>query len=226
MCYSDAHCTLSGDKNKCEFTIPGVFGFCVCDSDSQIDCPAKSKEPSSATKPNNSAFGKLDLKKKVPYPKRPWQTTADQRHRTTTTTTTTTAATTTTTTTTATARPLLRPVDRPPFQMPPLKRPVLKQNLTNNNYGVIKTTAVPATTGARPSAVLLGSTTTADSLNDGTAKPVSPALPTPSPIKIYLKSPPKDVQNKSQTSDNKTPVKVHKKPISTGNIYIFIYIIV
>ncbi|XP_050522547.1 low-density lipoprotein receptor-related protein 1B isoform X2 [Daktulosphaira vitifoliae] len=71
VCYSDMHCELSNKSNKCKFTIPGVFGFCVCNS--LIDCSTDVQE-SVIAKPVNSVlkypFGKPDLKKKVPYFKR------------------------------------------------------------------------------------------------------------------------------------------------------------
>lgn len=191
VCYSDTHCMLSDEKNKCEFTIPGVFGFCVCDSDSQADCPSKG-QGSALIKPNSSAFkypfSKPDTKKKVPYQKRPWQT-ADVRY----------------TTTTTTTKPL-RPVEKP--QQFPLKLPLLKSNLTNNG---IKTTAIPLM-NSQSSTVFLNSTTA--SLKTTTIKPQFP-VPTPSPIKIYLKSPLKDSQNKGQTIDNNTYIKPHKKPASS-----------
>ncbi|XP_050434566.1 uncharacterized protein LOC126841865 [Adelges cooleyi] len=108
VCYSDIHCTMWDERNKCEFTIPGVFGFCVCDSNSQSDCPSKGQETVLA-KPANSVlkypFGKPDFKKKVPYLKRP-------------------------TATTTTSEPT-RPTSRLP-----LKKPILKTNKTSEikNY--------------------------------------------------------------------------------------------
>lgn len=203
VCYSDTHCILSDKKNKCEFTIPGVFGFCVCDSNSQADCPSKGQE-SALIKPNSSAFkypfSKPDTKKKVPYQKRPWQT-ANPRY----------------TTTTSTVKPFL-PVDKPqPF---PLKFPVLKTNLTNNG---IKNRPIPAI-NVQPSTVFLDST--AASLKNTTFKSQFSTVPTPSPIKIYLKSPPKDSQNKGQTADNNTSIKPYKKPVgSTAGKFEYINII-
>lgn len=193
VCYSDTHCALSDEKNKCEFTIPGVFGFCVCNSAIHNDCPLKGQE-SSLIKPNNSAFkypfSKPDLKKKVPYQKRPWQ--QNLRH----------------STTTSTARPL-RPIDKP--QLPFLKRPILKTNFTNNG---IKTNAIPLVS-TQSSIVSVNYTTT--SSKNTTFKPQMSSMPTPSPIKFFLKSPIKDSQNKSQTNlSNNTSIKMHKKPISSS----------
>lgn len=198
VCYSNAHCALSGEKNKCEFTIPGVFGFCVCDSAIRDDCPLRGQDLT-LIKPNNSAFkypfSKPDLKKKVPFLKRPWQSN-DQQH------------TTNTTTSTTTVKPI-RPADK--LHMPPLKRPILKTNLTSNN---IKNVAIPITS-TQSSLVFLNSTTPL--LKNITLKPQVSSVPTPSPIKVYLKSPLKDSQNISQTIDNKTSIKTQKKPIgSTG----------
>lgn len=194
VCYSDTHCTLSDENNRCEFTIPGVFGFCVCNSASQ-DCAHKGQD-STLVKPNSSAFkypfSKPDLKKKVvPYHKRPWQT-DDLRP-------------------TPTAKPALRPVTRP-LQTPPLKRPILKPNFTNNG---MKFTAVPVATNTQPSVVPLlnyTSTTALASKNITFSKPqlLLPSAPTPL----------KDSQNKSQTTivNSNSSVKVHKKPITnTGN---------
>lgn len=194
VCYSDTHCKLSDEKNKCEFTIPGVFGFCICDSSSQTDCALKGQN-STLIKPNNSAFkypfNKPDLKKKVPYQKRPWQT-ADQRY----------------TTTTSTAKPLRPPVNK--LQMPPLKRPILKTNFTN--YG-IKTTAIPVTS-TQSSATSYNTSTV--SLKNVTLKPQLSSAPTPSTFKIFLKNPLKDSQNKSQMATiNNTSTKTHKKPAGT-----------
>lgn len=195
MCYSDTHCTLSDENNRCQFTMPGVFGFCICDSASQ-DCIYKGHD-SISIKPNNSAFkypfNKPDLKKKVPYQKRPWQT-DDLRL----------------TTTTSTIKPL-RPFNKP--QMPPLKRPIIKTNLTMNNG--LKFTAVPVT-NTQTSVISLNYTTVAP--KNITFKPQLAIVPTLSPIKIYLKSPLKDSQTKGQTVVNNSSTKVHKKPISnTGN---------
>ena len=175
-------------------TMPGVFGFCICNSASQ-DCIYKGQD-SILIKPNNSAFkypfSKPDLKKKIPYQKRPWQT-DDLRL----------------TTTTSTIKPF-RPVNKP--QMPPLKRPIIKTNLTNNG---IKFTAIPVT-NTQSSLISLNNTTAA--LKNITFKPQFSIVPTPPPIKIYLKSPLKDSQNISQTIVNNSPIKLHKKPISnTGN---------
>lgn len=196
MCYSDTHCALSDEKNKCEFTIPGVFGFCVCNSDIHNDCPLKDQE-ATLIKPNNSAFkypfSKPDLKKKVPYQKRPWQ--QNLRHSS-------------TTTTTSTARPL-RPIDKP--QLPFLKRPILKTNVTNNG---MKTNAIPLVS-TQSSIVSFNHSSTA--LKNITFKPQIFSMPTPSPIKIFLKSPIKDSQNKSQTNhNNNTSIKIHKKPINSS----------
>lgn len=195
VCYSDAHCKLSDVKNKCEFTIPGVFGFCICDSSTQTDC-ALNGQNSTLIKPHNSAFkypfNKPDLKKKIPYQKRPWQT-ADQRY----------------TTTTSTAKPLRPPVNK--LQMPPLKRPILKTNFTNNS---IKTTTVPVTS-TQSSVTSYNSSTV--SLKDVTSKPQLSSVPTPSTFKIFLKNPLKDSQNKGQTSTvNNTQIKMHKKPAGTA----------
>lgn len=194
VCYSDTHCALSDENNRCQFTMPGVFGFCICDPASP-DCIYKAQN-SILIKPNSSAFkypfSKPDLTKKFPYQKRPWQT-DDLRL----------------TTTTSTIKPL-RPINKP--QMPPLKRPIIKTNLTNNG---IKFTAVPVT-NTQSSVIPLNYTTVAS--KNITFKPQFAIVPTPSPIKIYLKSPLKDSQNKSQTLVNDSSIKVHKKPISnTGN---------
>jgi len=194
VCYSDTHCALSDENNRCEFTIPGVFGFCICNSASK-DCIYRGQD-STLAKPNNAAFkypfSKPDLKKKVPYQKRPWQTN-DQRL----------------TTTTSTIKPL-RPVNKP--QMPPLKRPIIKTNLTNNS---IQFTAIPVT-NTQSSVISLNYTTVAS--KNITFKPQFSVVPTPPPIKIYLKSPIKDSQNKSQIIFNNSSTKLHKKPISnTGN---------
>lgn len=192
VCYSDTHCALSDKNNRCEFTIPGVFGFCICNSASQ-DCKNKGQD-STLIKPNSALkypFSKPDLKKKVPYQKRPWQTN-DIRP-----------------TTTSTVKPF-RPINKP--QMPPLKRPIIKTNLTNNG---IQFAAIPVT-NTQSSAISLNYTTVAS--KNITFKPQLSIVPTPPPIKIYLKSPLKDSQNKSQTIFNNSSIKVHKKPISnTGN---------
>lgn len=194
VCYSDTHCALADKNNRCEFTMPGVFGFCICNSASQ-DCIYKGQD-SILIKPNNSAFkypfSKPDLKKKIPYQKRPWQT-DDLRL----------------TTTTSTIKPF-RPVNKP--QMPPLKRPIIKTNLTNNG---IKFTAIPVT-NTQSSLISLNNTTAA--LKNITFKPQFSIVPTPPPIKIYLKSPLKDSQNISQTIVNNSPIKLHKKPISNTGI--------
>lgn len=190
VCYSDTHCKLADEKNKCEFTIPGVFGFCVCDSALQADCPFKGQSAISA-KPSGSVFkypfSKPDLKKKVPFQKRPWQ-----QHLASTTTT---------------VKPL-RPYDK--LQLSSLKRPILKTNTTNN--GIKTTAAIPVVSTQSP-VVILDSTTV--SLKNITLKPQLSSAPTPPPIKFYLKSPLKDSQNKNQTIDNNTPIKVLKKPISS-----------
>lgn len=203
MCYSDAHCALSDKTNKCEFTIPGVFGYCVCDSAvSQTGCPSKGQQ-SSPVKPNSSAFkypfSRPDTKKKPPYQKHPWQTANSPRHTTTTaptstayTTTTTTSTTTSTTSTTTTAKPF-KPAGNFPQSLP-FRRPLVKPNVTGG--GGAKAPAVPATT-LRP--------------------PQPSSAPTPSPIKIYLKSPPKDVPNKSPTTtENDEPAKPQKKPTGSS----------
>lgn len=197
MCYSDTHCTLSDEKNKCEFTIPGVFGFCVCDSSTQPNCPLKGQEAVLA-KPSSSAgfkypFNKPDLKKKVPFLKRPWQT-ADQQS--------------TTTTTTTTTVKLQRPLNKP--QMPPLKRPILKTNTTHNGIKTIATIPMIST----QSPVVFQNNATVLQKNV-TFKPQLSSALTPSLIKFYLKSPLKDSHNKNQTIDIKTPAKVHKKPINS-----------
>lgn len=191
VCYSDTHCALADEKNKCEFTIPGVFGFCICDSSSQADCALKGQN-STLIKPNNSAFkypfSKPDLKKKVPYQKRPWQT-VNQRY----------------TTSTSTAKPFRPPVNK--LQMPPLKRPLLKTNFTNNG---VKTTANPVT--STQSFVTPYNSTTFP-LKNVTFRPQFSSVPTPSPIKIYLKNPLTNSQNKNQTTlTHNTSIKAHKKP--------------
>lgn len=193
VCYSDTHCALSDEKNKCEFTIPGVFGFCICNSTIHNDCSLKGQE-STLIKPNNSAFkypfSKPDLKKKVPFQKRPWQ--QNLRHPT----------------TTSTARPL-QPIDRP--QLPFLKRPILKTNITNNG---LKINTIPLVS-TQSSIVSFNYSTT--SLKNTTFKPQIASKPTPSPIKIFLKSPIKDSQNKSQINhNNNTSIKIHKKPTSSS----------
>lgn len=203
VCYSDTHCILADENNKCEFTIPGVFGFCVCDSNSHSDCPSKGQE-SALIKPNSSAFkypfSKPDTKKKVPYQKRPWQT-VDPRY----------------TTTTTTVKPL-RPVDKPQSFLS--KLPVFKTNLTNNG---IKSTPIPVI-NAQPSIVFHDYTTA--SLNTTTFKSQFSTVPTPSPIKIYLKSPPKGSQNKGQTIDNNTSIKPYKKPVSSSGKFKYINVII
>lgn len=170
VCYSDAHCTLSGEKSRCQFTIPGVFGFCVCDPPgSRVDCSmtVAGQDPAAALiRPNNSAFkypfGKPDPKKKVPYQKR------------TTTTSTTTSAPSTT------DAPAVKPF-RPSQLQLPFKWPGLKANATNDAASKVTTTLAA----------------------------------TPPPVKLYLKNPLKDTQNKSQAAiavGDKTPNKMHKKP--------------
>lgn len=216
VCYSDTHCALSDEKNKCQFTIPGVFGFCVCDPTIQADCPLNGQNSTLFSKPNNTLFkypfSKPDLKKKLPYQRRPVLQTVDQLQHTTSTTT---------TTTTTTFKPPRPFTDRP--QLPLNKRPILKTNLTNNGTKTIL--AVPVTITQLP-IVLLDSTP----VSLTSKSPIS-SLPTPSPIKFYLKSPLKDSQNKSQTLENLiTPIKVIKKPINGSTagesiIYIDIYIL-
>lgn len=188
VCYSDAHCALSDGKNKCQFTIPGVLGFCVCDSASQADCALRGQnftvpDPN----PNNTMFkypfGKPDPKKKVPYPKRPVQTV--ERN-------------TTGSSATTTVKPLQsRPSPSQPSSNKIWRPSVLKTNTTN----AIKATDAPAA-------------------NDVASKFPVFSIPTPSPIKFYMKSPIKDsTANRSQTppaDGPQTPVKVQmvKKPVS------------
>jgi hypothetical protein len=105
----------------------------------------------------------------------------------------------------------LRPIDRP--QQLSIKRPILKSNLTNNS---INTFVVPITS-THSSITFYNSTTV--SLNNTTIfKPQFSSVPTPSPIKIYLKSPLNDSQNTSQTTKSKISTKVQKKPISSPGI--------
>jgi len=141
-------------------------------------------------------FSKPDTKKKIPYHKRPWQS-ADLRY----------------TTTTTTVKPLLRPAgDKPTSQVLPSKWSVLKSNLTHQNG--IKTTA-PSSISEQSSPTVFHDFTTTPPKNV-TSKPQIYSTPTPSPIKIYLKSPLKDSQNKSQMVNNNSFVKEQKKPINTG----------